>query len=201
MMRYETICKREVFGNTELYVLQFVNADVDLPYHAQIWGASRWLATALGSLDLKGLRILEIGCGLAVPSLLAAKNGAVCTAIDMHDDCEEFLIENAKRNGLDRRIKFIQSDWRDFDHSSHEFDLVIASDVLYEAGHADSLAQIYADILNDTNSGIVIDPCRNHLDRFLSELKAHDLHFDRINQFVSGRKFADLRIRRHAADD
>src|SRR5690606_1393922 len=48
----------------------------DCPYFGQIWASSRWLATLLDKFELKGKKVLEIGCGLALPSLVASRHGA-----------------------------------------------------------------------------------------------------------------------------
>jgi predicted nicotinamide N-methyase len=177
-------------------MLQYADADVELPYFGQIWGASRWLSSVVASLELKQKRILEIGCGLAMPSLLAAKHGAICTALDIHEDCEEFLIENIKRNHLTGRIKFIQTDWREFDVSGVEFDLVIASDVLYAKGQAESLEQLLSRVLTERNSAIIVDPSREYVEHFSDLLKSRQYQLERRNQFIKSVKYVDMRVRK-----
>lgn len=196
MATYPTVCKREVIETSELYMLQYADADVELPYFGQIWGASRWLSSVVASLELKQKRILEIGCGLAMPSLLAAKHGAICTALDIHEDCEEFLIENIKRNHLTGRIKFIQTDWREFDVSGVEFDLVIASDVLYAKGQAESLEQLLSRVLTERNSAIIVDPSREYVEHFSDLLKSRQYQLERRNQFIKSVKYVDMRVRK-----
>jgi len=100
--------------------------DEFLPYWAELWPASHALVHALP--DVSGLRVCELGCGLGLPSLVAASRGAHVTATDWAADAIALLRENAARNGLDLRA--LVHDWREpFDE---HFDLVLAADVLYE---------------------------------------------------------------------
>ena len=52
------------------------------PYWAHTWPSGLSLADALAGRDLNGLRVLEPGCGLAIPSLAAARARGVVTATD-----------------------------------------------------------------------------------------------------------------------
>lgn len=78
--------------------------------------------------DLDGVRVVELGCGLGVPSLVAAAHGARVTAVDWAADAIELLARNAARNGLSVRAEL--RDWRA--PWAERFDLAIAADVLYE---------------------------------------------------------------------
>jgi predicted nicotinamide N-methyase len=101
--------------------------DEFLPYWAELWPAARALATALPDL-LAGVRVVELGCGLGVPSLVAAARGSVVTATDWAPDAVALLTANAAANGLDLRAEV--RDWRD--PWPERFDLALAADVLYE---------------------------------------------------------------------
>src|SRR5581483_942708 len=54
--------------------------DEFLPYWAELWPAALALADALP--EVAGLRVCELGCGLGLPSLVAAARGADVTATD-----------------------------------------------------------------------------------------------------------------------
>jgi predicted nicotinamide N-methyase len=100
--------------------------DEFLPYWAELWPAATALAGALP--EVRGLRVVELGCGLGVPSLVAAARGAVVTATDWARDAIELLCENAARNELAVRAEV--RDWRE--PWPDRFDLALAADVLYE---------------------------------------------------------------------
>ena len=100
--------------------------DEFLPYWAELWPAARALADALP--DVRGLRVVELGCGLGLPSLVAAAKGAAVTATDWSPDAIELLRDNALRNGLE-----LHADVRDWRQPwPDRFDLALAADVLYE---------------------------------------------------------------------
>ena len=70
------------------------------PMFGVIWGACRALNQRLSTVDLQGARVLELGCGLALPSMVAARQGATVTATDQHPETERFLAENLVRNEI-----------------------------------------------------------------------------------------------------
>src|SRR3954464_14158078 len=72
-----------------------------LPYWAELWGSGEELSEAVAELDVAGLHVLELGCGLALPSLAAAVGGARVLATDWSPDAIELLSENARRNELE----------------------------------------------------------------------------------------------------
>jgi predicted nicotinamide N-methyase len=109
--------------------------DEFLPYWAELWPAARALAGALP--DVAGLRVVELGCGLGVPSLVAAARGARVTATDWASDAIELLRENADRNGLELHAQV--RDWRE--PWRERFDVALASDVLYEQRNVEPLLE------------------------------------------------------------
>jgi predicted nicotinamide N-methyase len=102
------------------------------PYWSVLWRSGVALACELGGVALRGLRVVELGCGLAVPSIAAARAGAAVLATDACADALTLVARNAHVN--DVRIETATVDWAE----PHElvrrapFDLVLAADVLYE---------------------------------------------------------------------
>jgi predicted nicotinamide N-methyase len=111
--------------------------DEFLPYWAELWPASLALAAALPA-SLEGVGVVELGCGLGVPSLVAAARGAEVTATDWAGDAIELLRENAERNGL--RVRAEARDWRE--PWPARYDLALAADVLYERRNVEPLAAL-----------------------------------------------------------
>src|SRR3954452_23019735 len=70
------------------------------PYWAVLWRSGVALARELDGVALRGLRVLELGCGLAVPSLAAARAGATVLATDMSPEAVELAARNAHENGV-----------------------------------------------------------------------------------------------------
>src|SRR5687767_10281588 len=102
------------------------------PYWAVLWRSGVALARELAGVHLRGLRVVELGCGLAVPSLVAARAGATVLCTDAEPEALELAALNARANGLG--IETLRLDWSEpaaLDRRA-PFDLVLASDVLYE---------------------------------------------------------------------
>ena len=90
------------------------------------------LARELDGVALRGLRVVELGCGLAVPSIAAARAGAAVLATDACAEALALVARNAHAN--DVRIETATVDWAEPDELVRRapFDLVLAADVLYE---------------------------------------------------------------------
>jgi predicted nicotinamide N-methyase len=102
------------------------------PYWAVLWRSGVALARELGGAGLGGRRVVELGCGLAVPSLAAARAGATVLATDACPDALELVGRNADVNEV--RVDTALVDWREPDElvARAPFDLVLAADVLYD---------------------------------------------------------------------
>jgi predicted nicotinamide N-methyase len=100
------------------------------------------LARELSRLPLDGLRVVELGCGLAVPSLTAARAGAFVLATDRDPDALELAERNAVANGL--LIETARVEWASPDELLERapFDLVIGADVLYERQSVAALLEL-----------------------------------------------------------
>jgi predicted nicotinamide N-methyase len=109
--------------------------DEFLPYWAELWPAAHALVAALPPLG--GLKVVELGCGLGLPALVAASSGAEVTATDWAVDAIDLLQRNARRNGLDltAEVRDWRRPWRE------RFDLVLAADVLYEHRNVEPLLE------------------------------------------------------------
>jgi predicted nicotinamide N-methyase len=122
--------------------------DEFMPYWAELWPAGLALARAL-PVDLADVRVVELGCGLGVPSLVAAARGARVTAVDWAADAIALLRENAARNNL--TLEAVHGDWRTFDG---RFDLALAADVLYEPRNVEPLTALLSRIAPEAVVGL-----------------------------------------------
>ncbi len=145
-------------------------ADELLPYWAERWPSSLALAEHVATLDLAGRRVLELGCGLGLPSVVAARRGAVAVATDWAGDAIALLERNAARNGT--KVTAVTADWREPERfvALGPFDLVIAADVLYEARNAEPILALLEAL--DAPARIA-DPGRRHASAFLDAAR-HD---------------------------
>lgn len=123
-------------------------ADEFLPYWAELWPSARSLAEVLPA-SLTGRRVLELGCGLGLPSLVAARRGAVVLATDWAGEALELLALNAGRNGVAVEVSLL--DWTDVPATlamlaERGFDLVLAADVAYETRNVAPLAALFSQL-------------------------------------------------------
>ena len=103
-----------------------------VPYWSVLWRSGVALGRDLAGSRLAGLRVVELGCGLGVPSLVAARARATVLATDSCTQALELVERNARENGLG--VETARVDWGAADElvARGPFDLVLAADVLYE---------------------------------------------------------------------
>ena len=140
----------------------FAERDEFLPYWAELWPAGLALARAL-PVDLRGRRVVELGCGLGVPSLVAGARGAAVTAVDWAAEAVALLRENAARNGLE--LTAVGDDWRTYDG---DFELALAADVLYEARNVDAILGALERLAPEA---LVAEPGRPHAAEFFARAR------------------------------
>jgi ribosomal protein L11 methyltransferase len=77
------------------------------------------------SIDFKGKKVLDYGCGTGILAILAAKLGAIdLEAVDIEEPSYENTIENSKINHVDN----VTSIWGILeDVPSHDFDIILAN--------------------------------------------------------------------------
>jgi predicted nicotinamide N-methyase len=102
------------------------------PYWSVLWRSGVALARDVAEADLAGRRVVELGCGLAVPSIAAARAGAEALATDGDPDPLELVGRNAAENGVEVGTMLVGWDSPDELVARGPFDLVLAADVLYE---------------------------------------------------------------------
>jgi predicted nicotinamide N-methyase len=140
-----------------------------LPYWAALWQSGVVLARVVGSLDLRGSRVLELGAGLGLPSLAAALGGADVLATDWAGDAIELLQLNADRNGVQLRAERLRWDEPEPLVAAAPWPLVLAADVLYEQRNAEQLLALLPRLGTDV---LLADPGRPFAKGFLERAAA-----------------------------
>lgn len=149
-----------------------------MPYWAELWVSGVRLAAAVADRDVDGLAVLELGCGLGVPSIAAALGGANVLAVDWAQEALDVTQQNAKRNGAS--LEVLRADW-----SKPEpllvrapFDLVLCADVLYEPRNVDALLELLPKLTAEVLLG---EPGRSTAGRFF-ELAERDWEIGRESE-------------------
>jgi predicted nicotinamide N-methyase len=140
-----------------------------LPYWAELWASGTVLARAVGGLDLGGVRVLELGAGLGLPSLAAALRGADVLATDWADDAIELLRLNAARNLIPLRAERVRWDDPELLVREAPWPLVLGADLLYEQRNADQLLELLPRLGADV---MLADPGRPFAKGFLERASA-----------------------------
>ena len=138
-----------------------------LPYWAELWPSALALARAIGARSLGARRVVELGCGLGLPSIAAALQGADVLATDWSSDAVAMAADNARRNGA--RIETLVCSWTDPGPIAARgpWDLVLASDVLYEARDVEPLLAALPALVGERGEAWIADPGRAPAERFL----------------------------------
>ena len=177
--RFRTVTRKLRVAERDVELLSPANADdliseddyvqdERLPYWADLWPSAQILANEVAIMRLSGLRVLELGCGLGVVALAAAMAGADVTATDYYDDAILFASLNvATATGKEIATRMVN--WVAMPEDLGKFDVVLASDVLYEHRYASMVADAIARTLVRGGEAIVADPGRIALDEFLEE--------------------------------
>ncbi len=158
------------------------------PIFGVIWPSSLVLAHFISDYNTQSKRILEVGCGMALSSLLLNKQHADITATDYHPEANKFLKRNALLN-QDSAIAFEQVNWADTADKLGLFDLIIGSDLLYEDNHIELLANFIEAHANQTCEVIIVDPGRGRKNKLSTRMKAFG--FSSSQQIPANTKYLD----------
>lgn len=93
--------------------------------------------------DVKGKKVLDLGCGGGNNSIALAKQGAIVTGVDISEGQIKAAIANAKREGVD--VNFIVSSMEDFVANEAEYDVVISMAAL---GYIENIELVFKKVSN-----------------------------------------------------
>ncbi len=159
--RAEDLISREDFARDER-----------LPYWAELWPSARVLAGELAGRDLAGRRVVELGCGVGLPAIVAALAGAQALATDWYREALAFVQANAAEAGVEVATMLV--DWADPPAALTEaapYDLVVGADLLYEERNGVALAALLPRLLPPGGEALIADPRRPHAALLLDLLR------------------------------
>lgn len=139
------------------------------PLFGILWPSGEVLAHLMSNFDIKGKRILEVGCGIALSSHVLNQREADITATDYHPEAGAFLQANTELNSASD-IPYVRTGWADETTDLGEFDLIIGSDILYEQEHAELLSAFINQHAKDHCEVIIVDQGRGHHARFSKKM-------------------------------
>ncbi len=166
------------------------------PLFGLLWPSGEQLAARMMLRPvLAGERILELGCGLALPSMVCHRRGADITASDCHPLTQDFLQTNL---GLNQMIpmKYRHGHWSKpgslkqegaapaIDMVRGRFDLIIGSDLLYDPDASVALAGFIGRHAKLNAEVWIVDPDRGNRPAFNRHMQAQgfDLNEERLDR-------------------
>jgi len=135
------------------------------PLFGLVWPSALVLAAHMEGIPLGLRRVLEVGCGLALASLVVHRRDGLITATDRHPLTEAFLLENLRLNAM-APLTYQRGDWATPNPLLGRFDLIVGSDVLYERGHPDMLCAFIELHAQASVEVVIVDPDRGNRPAF-----------------------------------
>jgi len=180
--RIKTLKDRQQFNDDEGLAEALGISSATWPLFGVVWPASKVMAATVAVMHLGEKRILEIGCGIALSSIVLHQMGADITASDYHPLAKAFLEENILDNELPP-IKYQTGNWDVNNPSLGEFDLIIGSDVLYEPAHAQLVSNFVSHHSSNDVEVIIVDPNRGNRNNFTRLMVAlgYSHHFEKFD--------------------
>ena len=145
-----------------------------VPYWATPWPSGRALAAAIAAEPPpRGARVLELGCGLALPSIAAGRAGARVLATDGASDAVVFAAHSLALNEVDGEAAVV--DWAEHGEAlaaRGPWDLVLAADVLYLRANVEVALRLFGRLLGPGGEIRLADPGRAGTRDFLAAARA-----------------------------
>jgi len=151
--------------------------DERLPYWADLWPSAMALARTIPVISPPPGRMLELGCGLGLVTIAGLRAGHDVLSTDYYGDALLFTRRNAIR-ATGREPHARMADWRAWPTDLGTFDLIVASDILYERSYAPLVAGILVGALAPGGVAFMADPGRVGMDEFRLECAARNLQIE-----------------------
>ena len=135
------------------------------PLFGLLWPSGQVLAGLMNTYALSGKRVLELGCGLGLASLVVHRRGGDVTATDCHPLAALFLAENLELNRLPV-MKYSVAHWGHANPQLGRFDVIIGSDVLYDREQPEALSQFIDRHAQPAVEVLIVDPNRGNQNSF-----------------------------------
>lgn len=141
------------------------------PYWAHLWIGARALGRALAEAKgLAGCRVLDLGCGLGLPGLVAAARGATVLFVDREPAALAFVRASAWRNGLGGVTCAVADFAATAFHAA--FDVILGAEVIYDPQSYLPLCEFLDRHLERDGVLHLTDAFRADAQRFFAELRA-----------------------------
>lgn len=151
--------------------------DERIPYWADLWPSAIALSIHLVKTKLieNSSSVLEIGCGLGLPGIVAGMLGANVTLTDYMPEPLEFARYNWDLNNK-ATASFKILDWR-MPKDVTATEILLASDVAYEKRSFDVLINAFKQLSKQDGLIVMSEPNRKYATAFFNSLNDHGFNF------------------------
>lgn len=155
--------------------------DERIPYWAELWPAAIGLSKYLIEYDIINdiKDVIEIGCGLGLPGIVAGKLGANVIMTDYLEEALRFTKQNWCLNN-NKEAGFEVMDWRQ-PKPELAADLVLASDICYEKRFFQYLPHAFKTLSKPGGSIIISDPSRDIAIEFFQNITKEGFKVNKIS--------------------
>jgi len=167
--RIRSLSNLQQFDDPQQLAEQCGISSATWPLFGVLWPSGLMLAEIMSTREIRGLDILELGCGIGLASMIANRRGGRTTASDYHPLAEEFMAANTKLNDM-QVTRFKQCDWSKPITGMGQFDLIIGSDLLYEPDHPQLLSRFIDVHAKHGANVIIVDPGRRQMSKFRKKM-------------------------------
>ena len=140
----------------------FINPDDilhEFPLWAKLWPASWVLADYIAALPQQPeKKLLEIGGGVGLVSIVAACCGHCVTMTEYNSDALVFARANARRNGCPQ-LPMVRLDWN-HPGLKGRFDYIVGSEVAYKKTDIARLLKLFTAYINPTGEVLIAGEMR-----------------------------------------
>jgi predicted nicotinamide N-methyase len=149
-----------------------------IPYWAELWDAAVALAHEVSLRTLRGAPVLELGCGLGLPSIAAALAGGRVLATDWSVEAMKATRANARRNNAEVETAVVDWGKPELLVERGPWAMILASDVLYERRNVDALLEVLPKLVDHRSEVLIADPGRAFTQGFFERAEASWHHTD-----------------------
>lgn len=129
------------------------------PFWAYLWPSAWALAAVIsGGPELRGWRVIDLGCGLGLCGFAAALRGASVVLADIRPEAVRLAEKNARKNELPVEARVV--DWNQPPADLGIFDGIVAADVLYDDGMLRGVLRFVRRHLSPRGLALITDPNR-----------------------------------------
>jgi len=196
-LQIRSLLDRMQFSDDEGVAQELGISSAQWPLFGLVWPAAQKLADLMQTWVLPSGPILEIGCGLALASLVIHRRLGDITASDCHPLTQIFLNHNLALNNLPC-MKYRQGHWFRDNPGLGKFSLIIGSDVLYDRMYPPQLAQFIQLHANTSARVLIVDPNRGNSSSFSKCMKNYG--FSLHQRMLSGPLFDESPFRGRLMD-